>query len=698
MEGYPSASRKKASDEIDKKKLGKCKKAIDEILKKFGEQSSEIGVLCNNILDQIKEANEIALDILEPLLDSLVMIPSGNAPTKLVTSKVLEKLESVEQDAKYLNKMVVAMGQYSKKDWDIVAYFSLFPQCGELDAERLIDLWKAERFFDSSSIGGPGCLSQLGGISMALDEKKDDFGQVRSCKMHRLMHDIAKSKVSNEENITNPNRDQVLSKVQRASIDLSKIDLSKSRVRDQLYQAKQLKSIFFNKSEQEKPGKILEKIIFKNWKELRVLDLRNLGIEDVPSSIGDLKELEYLDLSGNKMKKLPSSITKLSKLHTLKLFCCSHLKELPKDFKNLGKLKHLDMEQCDVLTGMPCKMGELSSLQKLSTFVGFPGSRLPDWLISLENLVKLSLHQDIQNPHGCKLEYLLEQDNQLPKLKILKLENLVHLEYITQNCFNGENFCKSLEEMTIINCPKLNSWWKPGTEARPSFEKISKLHLHRCPLHTMPLYPRLEEMVLHSCTLKLLRQNTMSIPLTDLHIQDCDDLQNLSGVFQHLSSLQRLTIEICKSIDGESKAWEGLKSLSCLTLKQIEHLSSLSFADRVTTLRQLTLENCRPLPSISIGKLTSLEELTLVNCGELTSIRDCIGQVTSLRSLNISGCEKLESLPEAMKDLKSLETLRISNCKLLKPRCVERSGEDWPKIRHIKRLHEKKNSSALKEN
>ncbi|KAL3000039.1 hypothetical protein AAZX31_09G191100 [Glycine max] len=727
MAGSPSASAKKAIVETSTKS---CKKVIDEIHIKFG---GVIDDLCTNIHGQIREAeaeakaNEIALAILEERLKKVV-IPK-EVPTKLMTSEVLEKLESVAKDAKNLNKMVVAMDQ-SKEVWDIVAYFSLFPQHGELDAERLIDLWMAEKFCNSPK-GGRRCLSQLDGNSMFQDVKKDEFGQVRSFKLHLLMHEIAelveKHHHSIRENITIPNENQVHSKVQRASIDLSDSRLDPKQL---YHQAKQLRSIFFFKegTPQVDIDKILEKI-FKNLK-LRVLDLRNLGIEVVPSSIGDLKELEYLDLSQNKMKKLPSSIAKLSKLHTLKLFSCFDLTRMPCEMSKLSSLKtlstfvaskketmgglgelaklndlrgnleilHLDRVRCSSSTNGERKFllakehlqrltlswtpkgnkegGHLSQLleslkphSNLGSLilVGFPGSSLPGWLNSLTKLVKLSL-QDFQKPHGCKLKYLSEQDNQLPpKLKILELENLENLEYITEKCIDGENFYKSLEEMTIKNCRKLESWRGTETEAGPLFEKISKLHLH-------------------NCTLKLLRLNTTSIPLKDLHIQYCRDLENLSGVFQHLSSLQRLTIENCdmSSLDGESKAWEGLKSLSCLTLRDIKHLSSLSFGDGVTTLQQLTLEKCHLLPSISIGKLTSLQELTLRNCDKLTSI--CIDKVASLRSLKISGCNKLESLPKTTEALNSLKTLHILDCALLQPRCVEPTGEDWPQICNIKYL------------
>jgi Leucine-rich repeat (LRR) protein len=75
--------------------------------------------------------------------------------------------------------------------------------------------------------------------------------------------------------------------------------------------------------------------IFSSLKFLRLLDLHNMGIETVPSSISKLKHLRYLDLSHNrKIKMLPNSISTLQNLQTLKLSYCIELKNCPMIFPN----------------------------------------------------------------------------------------------------------------------------------------------------------------------------------------------------------------------------------------------------------------------------------------------------------------------------------------------------------------------------
>ncbi|XP_020216819.1 putative disease resistance protein RGA1 [Cajanus cajan] len=651
------------------------------------------------------------------------------------------------------------------------AYFSLFPQDFLFDAERLIHLWMAEGFLGSEpEKTGRRYLRDLVGKSMFQDVKVDEFGEVRSFKLHPLMHGKARL-VADRENITmDPVGHKVHRKVERVSFDLS-LDFLRGIPPSLFDKAKQLTSIlFFTNTQSRLPMQldmctlVLENI-FKSFKSLSVLDLRDLGIVAVPSSIGDLKELVYLDLSQNNMEKLPNSIAKLSKLQTLKLSRCYSLKELPKDFENLPQLKHLDMEGCLGITFLPPEKTKLTSLQTLSAFVNIKidhivglddlaninklrgqlqirvtksleekdqhlqhlkltwdldpnlvveaekgkrpqapldrlkshsalgllilvgninvGPSLSTWLTSGSNiqfkcLVKLSL----QDCPGCT--YLSEQD-QLPQLKILELLRLDNLVYIAQKCNKEAVFYKTLEELTISDCPKLKSWWQGEIKVneRPVFGSISTLHVHHCPnLTCMPLYPRLEgstsssfgkELVLEGSSLKLLLDTrsvsvNYPIPLENLHIQNCNHLENLCDAFQHLSSLQRLTIENCGKInlDGENNQWEGLKSLRCLTIREIP-IESLSFGDNVITLRELTVHNCEGL----------------------TSISDSIGKLTSLRRLEISKCNKLKSLPKEMKKLQSLKTLIILDCTLLLPRCQRETGDDWPQISHITHIQVK---------
>jgi Leucine-rich repeat (LRR) protein len=53
--------------------------------------------------------------------------------------------------------------------------------------------------------------------------------------------------------------------------------------------------------------------IVASFKFIRLLDLHNMGIKTIPTSIKKLKHLRYLDLSKNKdIEMLPNSIVKVA--------------------------------------------------------------------------------------------------------------------------------------------------------------------------------------------------------------------------------------------------------------------------------------------------------------------------------------------------------------------------------------------------
>ncbi|XP_010279023.1 PREDICTED: putative disease resistance protein RGA3 [Nelumbo nucifera] len=81
------------------------------------------------------------------------------------------------------------------------AYCSLFPKDHVIDKETLIQLWMAQGFIIQSpqwihkSMEGMGeeNFRYLLGRCLFQDEQKDEEGNIISCKMHDLVHDLAQS-------------------------------------------------------------------------------------------------------------------------------------------------------------------------------------------------------------------------------------------------------------------------------------------------------------------------------------------------------------------------------------------------------------------------------------------------------------------------------------------------------------------------
>lgn len=70
------------------------------------------------------------------------------------------------------------------------------------------------------------------------------------------------------------------------------------------------------------------------------LDLRNMGLTELPPEIGQLAQLEVLNLLDNQLSSLPASIGQLAQLKTLKL-SGNPISSLPPEIGQLSQLSHL---------------------------------------------------------------------------------------------------------------------------------------------------------------------------------------------------------------------------------------------------------------------------------------------------------------------------------------------------------------------
>ncbi|XP_043692766.1 putative disease resistance protein RGA4 [Telopea speciosissima] len=149
-------------------------------------------------------------------------------------------------------------------------YCSIFPKDAYIFKNDLIQQWMALGFLQPSIEGrsmkdiGNDYVNSLLCNSLFQNAEKDGFGKVEKFKMHDLVFDLARSLST--------------------SLTINVLD-----------------------------------ILFKKFKHLRVLHLRNCGIEELPSSIKKLKHLRYLNLRDNPIEALPESITSIYHLQTLDL-------------------------------------------------------------------------------------------------------------------------------------------------------------------------------------------------------------------------------------------------------------------------------------------------------------------------------------------------------------------------------------------
>ncbi|KAK4728191.1 hypothetical protein R3W88_021179 [Solanum pinnatisectum] len=135
--------------------------------------------------------------------------------------------------------------------------------------------------------------------------------------------------------------------------------------------------------------------LLQKFVSLRVINLRNLLLKQLPSSIGDLVHLRYWNLSGNiRIHTLPKQLCKLQNLQTFDLHGCQLLSCLPKQTSKLGSLRNLLLDGCNSLTFMPPRIGSLTCLKTLSGFA--VGRKKGYQLCELRNL---NLYGSIEITH-----------------------------------------------------------------------------------------------------------------------------------------------------------------------------------------------------------------------------------------------------------------------------------------------------------
>ena len=455
---------------------------------------------------------------------------------------------------------------------------------------------------------------------------------------------------------------------------------------------------------------IYNSALVTSFKFIRLLDLYNMGIRTVPSSIGKLKHLRYLDLSNNNIRMLPNSITRLHNLQTLKLYNLYFITILPRDFTKLVNLRFLEIT---TLTHIPRGLEQMTSLQPLSVFEiiiscskrnsglqdlqgpnelkfsklrkmrldNYGVVKFPKWMSSLTTLVEFSLY----DCNKCQHLPPLEQFHFLDSLSLNKLDSLKYMSEIDYSEeLSHSSFIPSLKELKLSCCPNLKGWWRQGRDSLeevdddknyllPFFPGLSYLEIKNCPkLTSMPLFPNVKRLTLDMCSLKPLKQtstlqiaNSSFVSLSKLEYLETgtlkEPLPNLSNLvslcchgplpqgMQHLTTLKNMEIMNSTAVDL-SNSWDAVEWQGLKSLQSLE------------------IARCPNLILLSEGicVLISLQTLKIKWCSKLKSLPEGMGGLTSLQTLEIIGCFKLKSLPEGMGGLTSLQTLTISGCFKLK--------------------------------
>jgi hypothetical protein len=121
------------------------------------------------------------------------------------------------------------------------------------------------------------------------------------------------------------------------------------------------------------------------------LSARDIGLEGLPDSIGNLGNLKEFYVSMNQLKSLPDSIGNLG---NLKEFYVSEnqLKSIPDSIGNLGYLRGFYVYE-NQLEFLPDSIGNLKNLERFYVW-GNQLQSLPDSIGNLGNLIRLDVERN----------------------------------------------------------------------------------------------------------------------------------------------------------------------------------------------------------------------------------------------------------------------------------------------------------------
>ncbi|KAI9116513.1 hypothetical protein K1719_012680 [Acacia pycnantha] len=495
------------------------------------------------------------------------------------------------------------------------AFCSLFPKDYEIERKILIQMWIAEGFipFDTNKVMediGDEYFMQLLSRCLFQDVKRDFFDEIKQCKMHDLIHDLALSITKNEcyivksERIEEENIGDVIRHVSSHFDGDWKFQFGNAktkRVRTILSPKGQCYFIrshflsrFFNpicRSTTSLP------------KHLRVLDLANERVYWKSHIIARATPTAAL------LASLPESIGSLTSLQELRLTDSRSLASLPESIGSLTSLQELDLNHCFVLASLPESIGSLTSLQKLNLNSCSSLTSLPESIGSLTSLQGLYL---------CNCFDLLSLPESIGSLTSLQ-------ELYLNDCFNLASLPESIGSLT----------------------SLQGLYLRNC-----------------SALVSLPESIGSLTSLQELHLTDCYSLASLPESIGSLTSLQELRLTDSRSLASLPESIGSLTSLPVLDLRNCSLVSLPESIGSLTSLQELYLHNCSALVSLpeSIGSLTSLQKLYIRNCFALVSLPESIGSLTSLQNLGLDSCSSLASLPESIGSLTSLQGLYLSDC------------------------------------
>ncbi|XP_024039266.1 disease resistance protein RGA2-like [Citrus clementina] len=576
------------------------------------------------------------------------------------------------------------------------SYCAVFPKDYEMDKEELIDLWMAQGYLNAEEdeemeMIGEECFNILAARSFFQEfEKNDDDDDIRSCKMHDIVHDFAQF-VSRKECLWVEMYDNKESVIKSSGVKVRHLGLNFQRGASfptSFFEFDRLRSLliydrsYSNQVLNSKLACLRTLVIRQSFQYFYPISLDSNAIREIPENVGKLIHLKYLNLSKLAIEILPETLCELYNLQKLDIRECRYLRELPAGIGKLKNMRSLLNDKTYSLKYMPIGISRLTSLRTLEKFVvggGVDGGST----CRLESLKNLQLLRE------CRVERLsnVSHVDEAERLQLYNKKNLLRLRLWFGGVVDGEG-----EEGRRKNIEKD----KQLLEALRPPLNLEELGIVSYQGNIFPkwltLLTNLRNLFLSSCVNCEHLPPLGKLPLEKLKLWK---LKSVKRVGNEFLGIEENSEDDPSSSSSSSSviAFPKLKSLEIWDMEELEEWNyritrkeNISIMPRLSFLKVVFCNKLKALPDYLL-QTTALQELRIFSCDlleELPILEDRrTTDIPRLSSLRISDCPKLKVLPDYLLRTTTLQELTIDECPLLENRYREGKGEDWHKISHI---------------
>ncbi|PRQ50234.1 putative P-loop containing nucleoside triphosphate hydrolase, leucine-rich repeat domain, L [Rosa chinensis] len=552
----------------------------------------------------------------------------------VLNSKIWE-LEVVENEV--FQPLFLSYHDLEPQSKRCLLYCATFPKDYKIVKDQLIELWMSQGYLEvkgrnkESTTVGQRCFENLVTRSFFQDIEEYLEGNIKSCKMHDIVHDFV-------QYLT---KDECFSTVVRGTNERMELPGDEVSHLSLMFAPKgpfpvfslNCKSLRTLTAFESKLTSIGVELISQS-KSLRTLNLSENSILEVPKEIGGLIHLRYLDLSQNReLKELPDSLGDLYNLQTLRLVECRQLVKFPDEeaTRKLTKLKHLYVEGSCRLKSK--RIGRLTGLQKLDVFHlnGYRGED-KEGTLKLQDLKSLN-----QLEGSLSIAHLESVEDASEGVKAcLSEKHLLHLD-LDFLCRNGCEKYRREEGRGQNDREILNGLQPHGG--------LESLRIRNCQLATSPCPNWI--LSLHNLTRLVL-----------VYYRNCE---LLSGPFGRLPSLETLVFQEMKKVKKVGVELLGIEE------RELQSSSSSSSSSLILFPK---------LKSLLFGVMDEWEEW------EGVPPQNNITIMPSLCRLVFFRCSKLGTLPDFLRKT-PLQSVEVKFCRILSGIVGDKTSEEWAKISHV---------------